>query len=40
MPSQDVTEKEIVELAEEFANKFPHLSKRRHYKIVRAGYGN
>jgi len=40
MPEAKPTETEIIELSEEFASRFPHLSQRRHYKLVRAGYGN
>ena len=40
MPWENVSESEIRELAQQFAQRFPHLNSKRHYKIVKAGYGN
>ena len=38
MPRDNVSEKEIIELAREFAGRFSHLSEETHLRIVRVGY--
>ena len=40
MIGEEATEAEVGELVTGYAERFPHLSARRHFKLVRAGYGN